>query len=1003
MSVYALFPLIAIITYIPLLASTLSSRPWQKRHELFVLILVPAIMWSLSDYLLRSNFFPEYNLLLGKLVIIMFSAMAVQFHCFSSTFYAPGQSRWLVFSYVSLAIIIVLAVLGYVPEAIVAQGDRLYPVYGKGMLFLAPALLTMSGRDFYVFAKRLKTMDNPVLYSQIVSLMLGLGALILFALAALLPFGREYAVSHFGNILNASILSYAVIRHKLVDIRIVLRQGTAFATLGIIGAVSYWLLLLLFHSMFDFQLDPKATFVATAGAVLVAIFMYRLRGSLFEVMNRAFQGQTYDYRVKLSEFVDKIHNVFSLKEQGGELLALVTKAVDAKRACLFFPEPGSGDFTAHMAEPAGNDNPLSSIRLAENNPLLEYLERERKILTRENLAILTEFRGLWEKEKEAMDASEIAMFMPLISRDKLISVLVLGRKHSGRYSLEELGLLEDVSKRVAVSMEKEYLREQLRQREEELSVINRCSAIITSSLDIQEIYDSFIAELKKVLDISWAAIVLLEENSLFFLAISSEIGSAWKVGERVPVKGSATEWIIAHKQVLVEPDLMEEIRFPATGEYHRRQGVRSMVYLPLIAKGETIGSLIVASHQPNAYNQRHIMLLEQLAFQIAMPVENARLYAEAEEKARLDELTGLLNRRSLNEMIASEISRHSRYGGVFSIILLDLDSFKAFNDNYGHLAGDKLLKQIGGTLKGAIRDSDQAFRYGGDEFAILLPQTGVDAANQVSERARRQVALRVRAGPIPITASFGLASWPADGIGATEIIAAADAALYHAKRSGGNRIHCASGTLLPPADGMEDPERSSSSEGLSTVYTLAATVDARDHYTRNHSKRVSEFVIALAEALNLEPREISRLEICALLHDIGKIGVSDEMLNKAGKLTDKEWEAVKSHPVLGATIASRIHQLAPCVDGILHHHEKYDGSGYPKGLKGEEIPLDARILAIADAFAAMTSVRTYSDALSYDSALEELNQCAGTQFDPHLVEVFASVVRTTKLLQKEGS
>ena len=160
------------------------------------------------------------------------------------------------------------------------------------------------------------------------------------------------------------------------------------------------------------------------------------------------------------------------------------------------------------------------------------------------------------------------------------------------------------------------------------------------------------------------------------------------------------------------------------------------------------------------------MLLEHVASQIARPIENSRLYAEVEEKARIDELTGLLNRRSLNEVMASEISRHSRYGGGFSLIILDLDLFKTYNDSYGHLAGDELLRQIGGIIEKAIRGADQAFRYGGDEFAVLLPNTSIDAANRVAERVCKQVASEVIAGDIPVTASLGLASWPANGRGA---------------------------------------------------------------------------------------------------------------------------------------------------------------------------------------------------------------------------------------------
>jgi len=374
----------------------------------------------------------------------------------------------------------------------------------------------------------------------------------------------------------------------------------------------------------------------------------------------------------------------------------------------------------------------------------------------------------------------------LISRDRLIGILVLGKKQSGRYSLEDVSLLEDVADRGAVSMEKEYLREQLRQREQELSVINRLSTIITSSLDIQVIYDSFIEELKKVVDVSWAAIVLIEENNLYFLALSSEIGSAWKVGERVPIKGTATEWVVTHKKTMVESDLSQESQF-VTAESHLKQGIRSIAYLPLIAKDKAIGSLIVASRHPNAYSHKHMMFLEHLAFQIAMPIENSQLYAEAKKEARIDELTGLFNRRSLDEVMASEISRRSRYGGVFSLIIIDLDNFKTFNDNYGHLAGDNLLKEGGSSIRNPIRGADQAFRYGGDEFAVLLPNTSIDAANRVAERIRKQVASKGIASNIQITASLGLASWPANGISANEVIEAADVALYHAKRSGGNR------------------------------------------------------------------------------------------------------------------------------------------------------------------------------------------------------------------------
>jgi diguanylate cyclase (GGDEF)-like protein len=491
---------------------------------------------------------------------------------------------------------------------------------------------------------------------------------------------------------------------------------------------------------------------------------------------------------KLCDFASKVHNLFGLQRQSRELLALVTKTIDCKHACLLFPDINGIDFTATSCTPKSKGNPLSNLRLSRENPVVEYLSQEEKPLTRESLATLPDFVNLREKDAGDIPWKEIELFVPLISRDQLIGILVLGKKQSNTYSLGDFNLLKKITGQVAVSMEKEYLREQLSEREKELSVLNRSLVVMTSSCDIQEIFVSFIKELKKLVDVSWAAVTLIEGSNFYFLALSPKGGLAREMGKRLPIEGTATEWVATHKKTLVESELSPKSQL-ILAEPYLRQGMRSMACLPLVANDSVIGSLIVASRHPNSYQQRHITLLEQLASQIAMPVENSRLYVEVKERARIDQLTGLLNRRALDEAIASEITRSSRYGGVFSLIMLDLDSFKAFNDNHGHLAGDSLLKEVGTVIRSSVRSIDQAFRYGGDEFSVLLPNTSIDSAKQVAERIRKQLASKVIAGHTPVTASFGLASWPDKGTKANNVIAGADAALYHAKRSGGNQSH----------------------------------------------------------------------------------------------------------------------------------------------------------------------------------------------------------------------
>ncbi|MDP2917234.1 MAG: diguanylate cyclase [Dehalococcoidia bacterium] len=1001
MNIYAFIPLVATVVYVPLLIVTFGSRPFGSQQRLFGVFLIATALWSLTDFVFRSNILPEHNLLLLRLIVIMFTWVIVQLHCFTSSFYPPNKSRWLPVAYISLAVVVVLVLLGFIAEDVTTEGGMLYPQYGNGIFVLFVLSGILIGRNIRVFRKMLENQKNPVIYNQIISLLLCFFFLAVFTASALLPFGREFPLPHIGNIILALILSYAVIGQRLVDIGIALRRGLIWLVVVVTALGGYWLLLLLLNVAFSLNVNLPTGFVAYIAALAVALLIYRLRNIFASAMGKALQGESYDYRQRLWEFANKIQNIFSLREQGGELLKLVVKAIGCKQAGLLFLDADGEAFVTQLVEPKVRENHLSSFRLKKDSPIAGYLRRERKPLTVESLSILPDFIGLWEREKAEIEREGLELFMPLISRDNLIGVLVLTGKQRGRYTLDDFSLMEDIASRVAVSMEKEYLREQLKEREEELSIINRSSAIITSSLDIQRIYDSFINELKKVVDVDWAAICLIEQNELYFLALSSDIGSAWKVGERIPIKGSATEWLVAYPKPVIEPDLAIESKF-ATGKYHIQQGIRSVAYLPLVVSNKVIGSLIVASRNPNVYGRRHLKLLEQLAAQIAMPIENSRLYAETARMARDDELTGLLNRRSLNEMLASEIGRHSRYGGVFSLIIIDLDSFKYFNDVYGHLAGDMVLKQAATIMKSSIRDADQAFRYGGDEFAILLPQTASEAASKVAERIRQQILAKVKLDSTPLTVSLGIATWPADGIGTSEIISAADAALYQAKRAGGNRAEFASKVLASSVTPMV-VNKTPDSEALSTIFALAATVDARDHYTRSHSKKVSAYAVALAEALGLGSLEINRLGSCALLHDIGKIGINDEILKKQGKLSEPEWDAVKMHPQLGAAITSHSHQLSTCLSGIIHHHERYDGTGYPRGLKGDEIPMEARILAVADAFAAMTTVRSYSRALSVQEALDEMMRCSGTQFDPKLVEVFLSIAGKLPQFSQEGT
>jgi diguanylate cyclase (GGDEF)-like protein/putative nucleotidyltransferase with HDIG domain len=807
--------------------------------------------------------------------------------------------------------------------------------------------------------------------------------------ASFTPFGNRYPLAHIGNLAMACILTYAVVRHRLLDVRLVFRRALSWLSLVIIGVAIYAGLFFLAHYIVGFDIDPKIGAAAVGIAIIAATVVYKLLGFFYVKVEQAFVGGRYSYRKQLSEFITKIHNVPTLEQFGSDLISLLSQSIDCRRACLLLPEAENGGFRARFIYPPVEDNPMGKLKLRQDSPVVTWLKGEKAILPKGNLAIFPEFQSIWQEEREEIQLAGVDTFVPLMNRGELVAVLALSERRDGKlYSVEDIDLLESIAAQVAASMEKEYFHEQLREQGKEITLVNRLTAIITSSVSIQGIFEGFAQELKEVVDVDWATITLIDGDELYVSALSGTITSPWQRGERMPLKGTATEWVCRDRKSLYEADLVRYHRF-WTGEHYLQQGIRSIVYLPLSIKDQGIGSLVLASLKPNAYSHRQIRLLEQVALQIATPIENAQLYARAEQRSRVDELTGLFNRRHFEERLKEEIGRHSRYGHVFSMLLLDLDNFKTYNDIYGHPAGDILLGRIGKIIKSSVRSADQAFRYGGDEFVVILPQAAMDDAYVVAERVRVQIAREMEEKEIAVTCSIGLASYPADGVISGELVTVADTALYYAKRTGGNRVYLSSRILSEPLD---DAGTYARHNGLSAIYALVSTVEAKDPYTYGHSRKVNTYAVALAEAIGLSPEDVSRVSTAALLHDIGKIGVPDKVLNKEGKLNAEDWEAIKSHPRLGATIVGNIPNLAPCVSTILHHHERWDGSGYPEGLKGEQISVEARILAIADSFEAMSAARPYRPALCGEKVLKELRRGAGSQFDPELVEVFVGII-----------
>jgi len=417
-------------------------------------------------------------------------------------------------------------------------------------------------------------------------------------------------------------------------------------------------------------------------------------------------------------------------------------------------------------------------------------------------------------------------------------------------------------------------------------------------------------------------------------------------------------------------------------------GRKSLAVTPLFSGNELQGFLIVSSSKERKFGKEELDLFKATANEISIGISNMTLLEKTRALSVTDELTRLYNRRYFFEMLDVEINRSGRTNRPFSLVMIDLDGFKEYNDRYGHSNGDTVLETFAQVLMASIRKSDLAFRYGGDEFALVL--TGVDGerAKKIVQRMREKwqkaSSKQTRGSGGQVGFSSGIAEYPANAESPDGLIFLADAALYQAKRKGyEDKLVSELRTLSTNIIDVATQDQ---------VYALAATVDARDPYTYGHSQRVADTVVRIGRAIGLSAEDLAKLHAAALLHDIGKVGVPDAILTKPGKPSSEEWDLIRKHCAEGARIVGYVKEMSPLVPIVLHHHEWYDGSGYPAGLKGLEIPPGARITSVADAYDTMVTKRPYRDAITPAEACKELRRSAGTQFDPVIVDIWCKLV-----------
>jgi diguanylate cyclase (GGDEF)-like protein len=598
------------------------------------------------------------------------------------------------------------------------------------------------------------------------------------------------------------------------------------------------------------------------------------------------------------------------------------------------------------------------------------------------------------------------------------------------FEQRDLEVLVTAAGQVSVAVENARLFAEEQRRSRQLAFLNNISRTAISSDDPVHMLSQIASEIQRNFSFDHIGIGLLDYGTKE-VEIKAEAGTtAHAMGKRIPL-GAGILGRVARtgERALVQNALPGNL----TGIL---PDSRAVLCIPITYGESLLGVLNVESRSENAFSPQDVLILNTLADLLATALHNAFVFQKLQQQSITDGLTGIKTRRFFWEALSAEWKRASRSGRPFSVVLIDLDKFKEVNDTMGHFEGDLVLARVGRLLEQKSRQSNVVARYGGDEFIVLMPETGAEQAQVLAERLRQWLATDTMLSEHRITGSFGVASFPMHGFSIEDIIRVADAGMYVSKRSGGNMVSTAQefvegqdfarqrqqisayieGFLQRERNGPEHLE-----ELASTLYklcggeqecnvgmlkeaieSLSRAAESREMQTAGHGDMVARYSEVIARALGLSPEETADLVYAARIHDVGKIFIPEHILNKTGPLSDEEFFQLRMHAHIGAEIVGIIPHSAMMREAIEHHHQHFDGTGYPDGLRGEEIPLWARIIGLTDAYANMVTEQSFAAARTPDQALEELVKMSGTRFDGMLVRLLLRALRSERMSSNTG-
>ena len=542
-----------------------------------------------------------------------------------------------------------------------------------------------------------------------------------------------------------------------------------------------------------------------------------------------------------------------------------------------------------------------------------------------------------------------------------------------------------------------FVKEDLLQTEN----LKEFSANIAKNLDLQSTAKEIISVIEKTLKVKDIYICVPNNEGTGYEMVYSNKplhDRSFFIKNDNPLVG----WLMGNEESVLLKDFYYTLAYKSMWESEKQQlqELKIECCLSLKEENELAGVILLSGKEENKHiSYSDLNFLTSVSSIASIALKNARLYEKVYQEARTDVLTGIYNRRYFYEILEKEFNENSDTS--LSLVIVNVDDFKLYNQLYGVKQADEALKKIAKVIQASVGDQGYVARYSGKEFAVLLPKYDAYAAKVLTESVLKQIR-DINKAPIDgykmqvITCSAGISVAPYGAKTVKELLDNADMAVFHVKHKGKNGIMVFD-TFLEGVKPEEKKHQSVYKEYESTIYALTAAIDAKDHYTFTHSNNVAYYATELGRLIGLNEDTVEILRESALLHDVGKIGISESVLNKPGRLTQEEYEEIKGHVEASIGIIRHLPSLDYVIPAVIGHHERYDGRGYPRGIAGEDIPLLARILCVADSFDAITSKRCYKEATDLQRAFNIMYEEAGKQFDPYLSVQFVQAIQEGKI------